>query len=312
MPTAEEIRRRIIEHGLSIRDRVIATMPQRYSLMVEQIRSIARSYRGDFDTFLTNLSSIKGLDLLVIYTALLAVLSKHKSLSDEEILKIGDSFDRHIYDVFSASKARRALEEAGVEKEIANDVISGVVKALNLINNKYNSPYLWIAEQRRIERFENSVREVLFRNEGGNRVGRGVKLFLRLFIHDTNIPLAVRIAYTQENKKYILHGDMYTALVTLRSGAFEDVASITAERVKARVAKRLLCEAKEGGARCKDVVMRLESIRGLVRYVGKISGDPIVYERGAYDIGYRYCRDLKCEACPINDVCKRYTFIKLK
>jgi hypothetical protein len=309
---ADNIRKRIVEHGMSIGDRVIVTLPPRYGLMVEQIRSISRAYKNDLDTFLANLSTVKGLDILVIYLTLLAVLYKHKALNDDELRKLGEAFEKYVYDVFSASRARKALEEAGVEKEVADDAIFHVARALNIINNRYKSAYLWIAKQSKIVDFENNIRALLFRNKGGNRVGRGVKLFLRLFIHDTNIPLAIKIAYTHEYKKYILHGDIYTAIVTLRSGAFEDVASLTAERVKARVARHLLCEAREGGQKCRDVVIRLESVRGLVRYVGKISGDPLLYERGAYDIGINYCRDLKCDVCPIRDVCRRYTFVRLK
>jgi hypothetical protein len=308
--TAEEVRKKIVEHGASIRDRVIENLPHNYALLVEQVRSISRTYKTDFDTFVASLSNVRGLDLLITYTALVALLSKHKPLSDAELKNLAAAYEKHIYDVFSASRIRRALEEVGVEKDVANQVITDVLRASSVINNKYKSLYLWIAKQRKIADFENGIREVVFRGEGGNRVGRGVKLFLRLFIHETNIPLATKIAYGQEHKKYILHGDMYTALVTLRSGAFEDVPTLTAERVKARVAKRLLCEAKEG--KCRDVLLRLESIRGLVRHVGKISGDPVLFERGAYDIGSKYCKDLRCEECPLKDICRRHTFIKVK
>jgi len=308
--TAEEVRRRIVEHGASIRDRVIENLPHSYALLVEQVKSISQTYKTDFDTFVASVSNVKGLDLLIIYAALVALLSKHRPLSDVELKNLAAAYEKHVYEMFSASRIRRGLEEAGIEKDVANQVISDVLRTTNIIVNKHKSLYLWIAKQRKIADFENDVRKIVFRGKGGNRVGRGVKLFLRLFIHETNIPLAAKIAYSQERKKYILHGDVYTALVTLRSGAFEDVPTLTAERVKARVAKRLLCEAKEG--KCRDMVLRLESIRGLVRHVGKISGEPVLFERGAYDIGARYCKDLRCEACPLRDVCKRYAFIKLK
>lgn len=310
MPTAEDARRKIVEHGMAIHDRIVESLPPGLGLMVEQVRSISRTYKGDLDTFLTNLATVKNIDNLITYIALLAVLNKYKSLSDEELRRLGAAFERYVYDVVSASRLRKALEEAGIEKEVANETISTLLRALGVIHHKHKALYLWIAKQRRLANFERGVREVFFRGEGGNKVGRGVKLLLRMFIHDTNIPLAIKIAYSQEYKKYLPHGDMYTALVTLRSGAFEDVASLTAERVKARVAKRLLCEAR--GEKCKDVVIRLESIRGLVRHVAKISGDPVLYERGAYDIGVKYCKDLKCEACPIRDVCKRFIFIRLR
>ncbi|MCI4446619.1 MAG: hypothetical protein JHC20_01690 [Pyrobaculum sp.] len=309
MTTAEEVRRRIVEHGASIRDRVIESLPHSYALLVEQVKSISRTYR-DFDTYIASLSNIKGLDLLITYVMLVALLSQHETLSDTKLRNLASAYEKHVYDVLSASRLRKALEEAGVNRDVANLVISDLLRALNVVNNKHKFLYLWIAKQKKIPDFENDVRRLVFGGKGGNRVGRGVKLFLRLFIHETNIPLAAKIAYSQEHRKYVLHGDMYTALVTLRSGAYEDVPALPAERVKARVAKRLLCEAK--GDQCRDVVLRLESIRGLVRYVGKISGDPVLFERGAYDIGVRYCRELKCEQCPLRDVCRRHVFIKLK
>jgi hypothetical protein len=308
--TAEEVRRRIVEHGTSIRDRIIESLPHSYALLVEQVKSISRTYRDDFDTYIASLSNIKGLDLLITYVMLVALLSQHKPLSDSNLRSLASAYEKHIYDVLSASKLRRTLEEADVDRDVADAVISDLLRALNIVNNKYKLLHLWIAKQKKVADFENEIRRIIFGGRGGNRVGRGVKLFLRLFIHETNIPLATKIAYSQEHRKYILHGDMYTALVTLRSGAYEDVPTLSAERVKARVAKRLLCEAK--GGQCRDVVLRLESIRGLVRYVGKISGDPVLFERGAYDIGVRYCRELKCEQCPLRDVCRCHVFIKLK
>ncbi|MEZ0320255.1 MAG: hypothetical protein ABWK05_09755 [Pyrobaculum sp.] len=308
--TAEEVRRRLVEHGLSIRDRVLDTMSYSYGVLAEQIRSISRTYKTDLDSLIHSLSTVKNLDLLVIYIMLISILYKYKNLSDDDLRNISKFYEEVMYDVFSASKTRRVLEEAGVDKEVANSVVSDLVKSLNAVSRRHNPPYLWIVKQRKVADFENDIRRLIFRGEGGSRTGRGVKLFLRMFIHETNIPLAVRIAYGQEVKKYILHGDMYTALVTLRSGAFEDVQSITAERIKTRAAKRILCENR--GGRCDDVVLRLESVRGLVRHVGKISGDPVAYERGAYDVGVKYCKDLKCELCPMRNVCRKLTFIKLK
>ncbi|MEM1902565.1 MAG: hypothetical protein QXW44_02685 [Pyrobaculum sp.] len=310
MDHADVVRRRVVEHGASIKDKVIETLTHSYNLIVEQIKSISQSYR-DLDTFLLNISNIKGLDFLVIYILLVGILHKYRNLEIEELRQLAAAYEKNIYEVFSASRARRALEEVGIERDVADSVISDLAKALNTIGR--NRPiYKWVARQKRVSFFEEEIRRVVFRGEGGGRVGRGVKTILRLFIHESNIPLALKIAYTPEYKKYVIHGDMYTALVTLRSGAFEDLDTLTSQRVKLRVAKRIICENREGGGRCRDVTLRLESIRGLVRYVGKVSGDPVLYERGAYDIGVNYCKELKCDVCPIKDVCRRYIFIKLR
>lgn len=312
MASPEEIRARIVKHGGEVADRVIATLPYSYSLLTDQIRSIIKTYKNNYETLINNLSNVKNIDLYILYFILISILLKYKNMNIDELKTISSLYEKYIYDVFSASKIRRVLEEAGLEKDLINQVISQLVKTLNILSNNYHSIYMWIIKQRKISNFENEIREIIFSNEGGNRVGRGVKTFLRLFIHESNIPLAVKIAFSPEAKKYTLHGDIYTVLVTLRSGAFEDVNSITAERIKARIAKRIICEEKRGKEKCKEVLLRLESIRGLVRHVGKISGDPVLYERGAYDIGVKYCKDLKCEACPIRDVCRRYEFIVIK
>jgi hypothetical protein len=63
--TAEEVRKKIVEHGASIRDRVIENLPHNYALLVEQVKSISRTYKTDFDTFVASLSNVRGLDLLI-------------------------------------------------------------------------------------------------------------------------------------------------------------------------------------------------------------------------------------------------------
>jgi hypothetical protein len=152
--TAEEVRKKIVEHGASIRDRVIENLPHNYALLVEQVKSISRTYKTDFDTFVASLSNVRGLDLLITYTALVALLSKHKPLSDAELKNLAAAYEKHVYDVFSASRIRRALEEVGVEKDVANQVITDVLRASSVINNKYKSLHLWIAKQRKIADFE--------------------------------------------------------------------------------------------------------------------------------------------------------------
>ncbi len=303
-----EVRKRIVQHGASIRDRVLETLPHDYEMLVEQVKSISRIYRNDVDLLIKNLSNIKNLDILVIYTILLSIINKYKVLSYEELAKLSQLYGE--IDFFSASRVRKVLENAGFGRETANEIISNVLRSLNVITSRHKTLYEWVAKQRKMSKFEEEVRTLIFRNEGGNRVGRGVKLLLRLYIHQSNIPIAARIAYTNEVKKYIPHGDIYTTYVTLRSNAFEDVNSLTAERLKARVARSVLGGLREG--KYREVTVRLESVRGLIRHVAKISEDPVLYERGAYDIGVKYCRDLKCSQCPIRDVCRQHGFIKVK
>ncbi len=308
---AEAVREAIVKTGLSVEDRVLATMPKALKYTVVQIKSIIETYKNsDISTIINNLSNIKDINEIIRYITILAHLVAYRGVKAEEVL---ETFSREYEELgqISAGKLRVLVEKIFNKKtdDIGN-FINNIIKVLNSLEYK-KGVYVWIVKQRKLEAFEEEVRRYVFRNNGGNSVDRGVKLFLRVFIDKNNIPLAYKIAYNkQEIKKYKIHGDFYTTLVTMRSGAFEDIKSPSVDRLKQRIAKTLVCASR--GKRCENVRIRIRSIRGLVRSVAHISGDPVAYERGAYHIGKNYCARLKCDECPIRNVCRRYIFVDVK
>ncbi|MEZ0248442.1 MAG: hypothetical protein ABWJ97_04145 [Thermoproteus sp.] len=309
---AQSVRDAIARYGIELEDSVVSTMPKDLKYTASQIRSIIETYRNsDISTIITNLSNIKNINELMRYIIILTYLVSYSRVKTDELLEgYPQAFEKTGGEI-SASKLRSLLLLSSSNKiDNINIHINKLINIIESIENK-GGTYIWILKEKRIERFEEDVRRFIFNNNGGNSVDRGIKLFLRIFIDRNNIPLAYRIAYNKEEvRKYRIHGDFYTTLVTLRSGAFEDIRTSSAEKLKQKVAKMLLCRSRD--RRCGELQVRLGSVRGLVRSVAYLSGDPVSYERGAYHIGKNYCAKLKCDQCPIRDVCKKYIFIQVK
>ncbi len=308
---AEAVREAIVKTGLGLEDKVLAVMPRDLKYTAIQIRSIIESYKNtDILTISNNLLNIKNIDEIIKYITILAYLIGYSRAKAEDIL---EAYPREYesLDGLSAGKLRQFIEKILNNKiDNINNHVNNIIKILNFLKDR-KGMYIWILKQRRVEEFEDEIRRYIFQNDGGYSIDRGVKLFLRLFIDKNSIPLAYKIAYNErEVRRYRIHGDIYTTLVTLRSGAFEDMRSTTVDKIRQRVAKALIC--RERGERCKNIRIRLRSVRGLVRSVAYLSGDPIAYERGAYHVGRNYCARLKCDECPIRDVCKKYIFINIK
>ncbi len=159
----------------------------------------------------------------------------------------------------------------------------------------------WIMTLQTIEEFEENLR-VFFMKKSSERIRKCIRSIIRVFSHRTSFPLAVNIIRRGEYRKYVSIADMYTTLTTFRSGAFL-IMKLDSEKVR-----KIELELKTG----KEVIIKTEAVKGIVRSVAKLSLDPILYERGAFDIGYRYCSKDKCDECPINDVCLKYLNIKIK
>ncbi len=126
-------------------------------------------------------------------------------------------------------------------------------------------------------------------------------LLTRIIGHETNIPFAGKIILRKEYLKYDPVVDMYTALVALRSGgAF---LAVDDDRTK-----RVLNALKQGSA-----AFKMRKVVPLVRDTVRLARDPMLYEKGASDIGRNYCSKLMCGECPpIRHVCKRFTSIEVR
>lgn len=303
-----DIRSALVKRGDEVEELAISSLPQYLKYTASQVKSIIESYRRSEDTLVTQLENLYELRNLIYYFSILSYLLSNNKKIPEELIKKYSSLFEQLGGDFSARNIRNMIEN--LSEYISKDShINNILKILDNID-KFGV-YRWIIKQRRLESFEHAIRRIIFQGVGGNSINKGIKFFTRIFIHPSNIPLAYKISYNiNELKKYKIYGDYYTTMVTLRSGAFEDVETPTAFKLRQRIARRLLCESR--GGKCEKVRVRVKSVRGLVRAVAYLSGDPIKYERGAYDIGKKYCSKLKCDECPINSICKKYTFIEIK
>ncbi|MGC8582844.1 MAG: hypothetical protein ACP5I3_04360 [Thermoproteus sp.] len=306
---AAEVREAIVKTGAEVEDGVLATMPRSLKYTAAQIRSIIESYKSsDISTIINNLSNIRNIEDVILYITILSYLVGNNIKGDGMLEAYSREFEK--MDGISASKLRHLLTNILGEEAPINIHVNKILKIIEFLKHKKGT-YLWILKEKRLDRFEKDVREFVFENNGGYSIDRGIKLFIRIFIDKNTIPLAYKIAYNKnEVRKYRIHGDFYTTLVAMRSGSFEDVDSPTASKIKQRVARALICRSRK--ERCDPLRIRLKSVRGLVRTIAYLSGDPIAFERGAYHIGKNYCARLRCEECPIRNVCKKYIFIEVK
>ncbi len=160
----------------------------------------------------------------------------------------------------------------------------------------------WIMQKKTYRELEQDLR-IFFPRKMSERDRRALRTIIRLFSHRTNIPIAIFVIRHGEYRKYISIVDMYTAVTTMRSGAFL-IMKLDSRKV-AELEQRLAKNPEK-------IVVRLSSIRGIVRTVARLSLDPMLYERGAFTIGYRYCMRGNCDECPIRTVCKKFKSIVVK
>ncbi|MGC8543443.1 MAG: hypothetical protein ACP5NQ_05840 [Vulcanisaeta sp.] len=103
-------------------------------------------------------------------------------------------------------------------------------------------------------------------------------------------------------RRYTMIADVYSVLVTIRSGAF----LILRDDHVLKILNKIVAN-REGG-----VTIKVDEVKGITRSVGRFSNDPIIYERGAFKIGHDYCSRLKCDECPLNKVCMKFTWVNIK
>lgn len=308
---AQAVREALLKAGRGVEDNLISTLPRELKYTADQVKSIIETYKNsDINTIKNNLLNIKQIDRLIYYFAIISFLLAFSRGNIDNLIKIySENFIK--INKFSASSIRNIIYSL-IDYLDKKNIENYTNKVLNILENlNRNNIYIWILKQKKIDRFENDIRRILFDGLGGPSADRGVKAFMRIFIDRNNIPLAYTIAYNdRELRKYKVHGDVYTSLVTLRSGAFEDIDTLPSQRLKQRIARELLRMDREG--RYEKVKVRLRSIRGLVRSTAYLSGDPLNYEKGAYFVGRNYCSKLMCDSCPIREVCRKYIFIEIK
>ena len=324
---AQLIRDSIVDHGKSVQDQILSNVSPEYRDVIYQVRSIYSSYkRADYDTIKIQLGNVYRLDDFLKYLIALGMVMASLNLGAKTI-DVLQRFNKSYHELLGGDwfvKDRSRLEKFRDVSGINIDVqtLSKWIRYSKSLfsyvrNNAENRVYIWVLRQKRVKDFENDIRDRVFGGEGGNKVNKSIRTILRLLIHESNVPVAVYIARnSSEIKNYEVVADMYTSMVTIRSGSFEDIRLESVEKLKAKVALAKRCEERKStnpNIRCLDeVVLKYDDVKGIVRSAAKASKDPILFERGAFMIGQLVCRDLRCGECVLKDVCKKYTYIKFK
>ncbi len=319
MSTApSDVRERLVRMGRDVKEFVLEDLPTDVAHVPQRVRTLYEEYsnsRGvvrDFDDYTSELGHTYNVERFIVYVMTYAALMN--AVSNLNVGKLRAAL-REAYslspDFFADPGTGRerlvgAFSEAyGEERERIEKPLRIFVRGLRRILTLRRKPlYLWLAGYRKMEALERDLLDALFPRASSERRLRAVRTLVRVFTHPTNAPIAIRIAANRtERNKYVPVADYYSVLVTIRSGAFEDVKSGTRDRLVGRANAR-----SEG----ETIRVRLSSVKGLARQVAKVSGDPVLYERGAFHIGYMYCHVPLCDKCPLNDVCGRYVFFEVK
>ncbi len=309
----------IVEHirdyGRQVKELILEYLPEEISHIPDRVREVFREFLRSKDKTLTELANlyknIPNLEVTTRYVILCyCTIPGLTDLRIEKFLSIMRDLYKEIRQFIEWPEYKnidsivQAICEKyeKVNKEILQNMLIKYTHAVRKIVKAYKRDvFEWIMFKKSIRELENDLR-IFFPKKMNERMRRSLKSIIRIFSHTTNIPIAVNIIRRGENSKYISIADMYTTLTTFRSGAFL-IMKLDSDKVR-----RIELLASKG----YEVTVRVQSVKGIVRSVAKLSLDPILYERGSFTIGYRYCSKNMCDNCPIRDVCIKYLNIKVK
>jgi len=312
----------IVEHirdyGATVPELVLQHLPPELEHVPERVREvfseISKKRDITFAEIVTHYKNIPKIETLTRYVILYECVSCGvKDLRTEKLLQALKSAYPKIVD-FIESPEYRDIDR--VADEIASQYDPSKIDKMKLIQHLIKFAYgvrkivkaykcdvfEWIMQKKTYRELEQELR-IFFPKGMTERDRRALRAIVRLFSHKTNIPIAIFLIKSGEYRKYISVVDMYTATTTMRSGAF---LIMKLDSKKVADLEQLLKKSTE------QITVRLKAIKGIVRAVAKLSLDPILYERGAFTIGYRYCSKGDCENCPIRDVCKKFKSIIIK
>ncbi len=313
IPVVERIR----DFGSTVKELVIQHLPDELSHIPDRVREVFDYYTKKRDvTFAEIVNAFKNipkLELLTRYIIFYACSTCCATdLRSEKLLECLKTMYTDVLKEFLENPEYKKVDEIvnklvelyqKIDKEKAVQHIMKFTHGVRKVVKAYKKDvFEWIMTKKSLREMEQDFR-LFFMRKMNERMRRALKLLIRMFIHKSNVPLAIFAIKNEEYRKYVATADMYSTLVTLRSGAFM-IMKLDSEKVR-----QLEAQLKSGQG---TIVVRLDSVKGIVRAVAKLSLDPILYERGAFYIGYRYCSKLNCEECPIKDVCKKFIQLTVK
>jgi len=309
----------IRDHGASIPELIFNYLPDDLSHIPGKVREIyiqetIRSRRGiDVGSIFANYMNIPNLERLLRYMLLVTVLfTGFRELWVEKLLEtIRNNYNKIVgileapsYGVIndvSIELLESYYSKSGVKgdpQEVAGSITSFVHGLRRLTKAHGTNLARWISRFRNVRDFEGGLR-MFYPTRASERRKRAMRTFIRWVSHETNLPIALRILLNRGYKEYMPIVDMYSASVTVKTGAFLALRNDASAKLLWKI------------TRSKDKVeLRIDEVKGIVRGVARLSGDPILYEKGAFHIGYN-CR-LGCNDCPLEDVCFVFPWVSIR
>ncbi len=318
----EDIIRAINEYGLSIKEIIFENLPSELMATYQRIRETytQEMTRGkgriDVDSIIQLYLNIPKTEELLRYLLLVTVIfTGFQNLRNELIYRVMmrnyNAINRVItnpsYSLISeiSMKLLSDYESEGVKKESIqniNEAVHSFVYGLRKLTRSYGTTLIkWIPKFRNIEAFEKAL-PMFYPPKVNERRRRAIRTFIRWVSHETNLPIALGILTRGNYRQYTLIADVYSTMVTIRSGAFLAINNDHALRIINKILPN----------KDSNLTIKVDEVKGLVRAIGKLSSDPIIYERGAFRIGHEYCSRLKCSECPLNKVCMKFTWVNIK
>ncbi len=312
---------RIRDYGAITPELVLQHLPPELEHVPERVREVfnevVRRRNITFAEIVTQYRNIPRIDILTRHIILYeCVTCGVKDLRTEALLEVLRDVYPRIVDFIENPEYRdidRVIDE--IASRYGESRIDRARLTQHLVKFAYGvrkivraykcDVFEWLMRKKKYRELEQDLR-IFFPRKMSERDRRALRAIVRIFSHRTNVPIAIFIIRSGEYRKYVSTVDMYTALTTMRSGAFL-IMKLDSKKV-AELEQRLLASSSSED----KIIVRLCSIRGIVRAVARLSLDPILYERGAFTIGYRYCAGERCGECPIRDVCKKFKPIVIK
>lgn len=307
---------KIKTYGITVKEILLENLPDEIQHIPDRVKEVY-SYiitRRDliFDEILVQYRNIPNLELLTRYIIFYCcVTTGVKNFRVEKLLKsLKECYPEYKQfleqpEYNSINKIVNLIKDryGDVNENELSKALTRFTYGIRKITRAYKCQvFEWIMKFRDLKEFETSLR-MFFTKKFNDRKRRALRTIVRMFIHETNIPIAINLIKSGVYRKYVPIVDIYSTLVTMRSGAF---LILKPDLDKVKNIEIMIKSSQE------SIKFRLDYVKGIVRNVAKLSTDPILYERGAFNIGYRYCSKNNCNECPINDICKKFTHIIVK
>ncbi|KUO82455.1 MAG: hypothetical protein AT718_08175 [Vulcanisaeta sp. JCHS_4] len=316
----EDIVKAISEFGRSVKETIFENLPDELSITYQRIREVyiqeTNKGRVDQSHLIQLYANVPRAEELLRYLLFITVLfTGFKNLRNELIYRVvARNYERinqllnnpkySMADGISMALINDYLSEGvrGEDIKEANNAIHSFVYGLRRLTGAYGTTLLrWIPKFRDLDSFEKSL-AMFYPIRANERRRRAIRTFIRWVSHETNLPVALGLLFRGAYRRYTMIADIYSTMVTIRSGAF--LISTNDNTL------RIINKIRAG--RDRGVTIKVYEVKGIVRTVGRLSNDPIIYERGAFRIGHDYCSKLKCSECPINRVCMKFTWVNIK